>query len=410
MQDILLTDLIDVQVLQRIQNGFSKFTGMASLTTDAEGNPITEGSGFADFCTKYTRTTQLGLSRCMECDRVSGMQALAQGKPVVYNCHAGLVDYAAPIIVEGRYLGSFLGGQVRTAPVAEEEVRRTARELGLNEEEYLAAASRVSQATYEQIERAAEFLAEIAAVLSEMAYKSFLALQQSQRLERAARSHNEFIVEMNTSMQQRVMEWIDMAQDMQDEENPEKSAQLLDQLMKKGREFLLTLDDTVEYSKITSGEIELHEKEYNVHDLMKSVRNSYKAEAREKGTEIKLEFADDLPEVLLGDAGRIRQIVARFVRSSIRSTENGEIMIRVYAAKKSYAMQTVIEIADTGKGMRAEELKVMRDVFANWSSREDKVGNMVIPMLLAKMSGTIEVDSEQGKGTVYRISIPQLAV
>lgn len=408
MQEILLTDLIDVQVLQRIQNGFSKFTGMASLTTDANGNPVTEGSGFTDFCTEYTRTTDCGLSRCMECDKKGGLLALEQGRSVVYTCHAGLVDYAAPIMVEGRYLGSFLGGQVRTAPVVEEDVRHTARELGLDEEAYLEAARQTNQITYDRIEQAAEFLAEIAAVLSEMAYKSYVALQQSQRLERAARSHNDFIVEMNANMRQRVQEWIDMAQKMQDEEG--ETNQLLEQLMKKGREFMSTIDDTVEYSKITSGEIELREKEYNIRDLMKSVRHSYMSEASDKGNEIKLEYAEDLPEVLLGDAGRIRQIVTRFVRSCIRSTENGEITIRVYGVRKSYATRTVIEIADTGKGMSAEELQVMKDVFANWSLQEDNVGSTVIPMLLAKMSGTIEVDSVQGEGTVYRISIPQLAV
>lgn len=410
MQEILLTDLIDVQVLQRIQNGFSRFTGMASLTTDANGNPVTEGSGFTDFCTKYTRTTEKGMARCMECDKKSGLLALERGRSVVYNCHAGLVDYAAPIMVEGQYLGSFLGGQVRTAPVVEEEVRRTARDLGIDEEAYLEAIYETKQITYEQVEQAAEFLSEIAAVLSEMAYKSYVALQQSQRLERVARSHNDFIVEMNANMRQRVQEWIDLAQGMLEEENPDKASEHLEYLMKKGREFMTTIDDTVEYSKITSGEIELNEKEYNIRDLMKSVRHSYKSEAHERGNEIKLEFAEDLPTVLLGDAGRIRQVVCRFVRSCIRNTGNGEITIRVYGSKKSYATKTVIEISDTGKGMSANELMVMKEFFADCSSQEDSVGSTVIPMLLAEMSGTVDVESVQGEGTVYRISIPQLAV
>lgn len=411
MQKFLLTDLIDVQALQRIQNGFSKFSGMASLITDANGNPVTEGSNFSDFCTKYTRTTEEGLSRCMACDRRSGLMALAKGGPVVYKCHAGLVDYAAPIIVEGQYLGSFLGGQIRTAPVDEDLVRATARELGLNEEEYIDAAYGTNLVAYEHVEEAAEFLAEIAAVVSEMAYKSYLALQQSQRLERAARSHNDFIVDMNANMKKRVQEWIDMARNMQDEAWSPQNAQRLELLMDKGREFMATIDETVEYSKITSGEIELDEKEYSIRDLMKSVQNSYKAEAKTKETEIRVEVAEDMPKMLLGDAGRIRQIVTRFVKSAIRSTENGEIILRVYGSQKSYATKTVIEIEDNGKGLSQAELAVMKDVFANWSSQgDDGVGAMIIPMLLAEMSGTVEIDSEQGKGTVYRITIPQLAI
>ncbi len=411
MQEILLTDLIDVQVLQRIQNGFSKFTGMASLTTDAEGNPVTEGSGFTDFCTKFVRTTESGFAHCMECDKKGGLLALEQGRAVVYNCHAGLVDYAAPIMMEGRYLGSFVGGQIRTSPIDEEAVRATAKELGLDEEAYLKAALATKQITREQVEQAAEFLAEIAAVLSEMAYKSYLALQQSQRLERAARSHNDFIVDMNVNMRQRVQDWIDLAHSLQDEEDSDKFTELLEHLLKKGQEFVSTIDDTVEYSKLTSGEIELHEKKYSVRNLIRGVRHSYKEAAQEKGNEIIVKFDDELPQVLLGDAGRIRQIVSRFVGSCIRSTENGQITIYVYGRQKSYATQTVIEISDTGKGMNEKELAVMKDVFANWSScEEDGVGSTMIPMLLSKMSGVIEIDSEQGKGTVYRITIPQLAV
>lgn len=411
MQELLLTDLIDVQALQRIQNGFSKFSGMASLITDTNGNPVTEGSNFSDFCTKYTRTTEEGLNRCMACDRRSGLMALAKGGPVVYNCHAGLVDYAAPIIVEGQYLGSFLGGQIRTTPVDEDLVRATARELGLDEEEYIDAAYGTNLVAYEHVEEAAEFLAEIAAVISEMAYKSYLALQQSQRLERAACSHNDFIVDMNANMKKRVQEWIDMAQNMQDEAWSPQNAQRLELLMDKGREFMDTIDETVEYSKITSGEIELDEKEYSIRDLIKSVQNSYIAEAKTKGNEILVEVAEDMPKMLLGDAGRIRQIVTRFVKSAIRSTENGEIILRVYGSQKSYATKTVIEIEDNGKGLSPAELAVMKDVFANWSSQEsDGVGAMIIPMLLAEMSGTVEIDSEQGKGTVYRINIPQLAI
>lgn len=411
MKEILLTDLIDVQVLQRIQNGFSKYTGMASLTTDANGNPVTVGSGFTDFCTKFVRTTETGFSRCMECDRKGGLLALEQGRAVVYNCHAGLVDYAAPIMVEGRYLGSFVGGQIRTAPVDEDAMRAIARELGLDEAAYLEAAAATKQVTHEQVEQAAEFLAEIAAVLSEMAYKSYVALQQSQRLERAARSHNAFIVDMNVNMRQRVQDWIDLAHTLQDEQNPDKFNELLEHLLKKGREFISTIDDTVEYSRLTSGEIELDEKKYSIRNLIKGVRHSYKEAALEKGNEIIVKFDDELPQVLLGDAGRIRQIVSRFVVSSIRATENGEITIHVYSRQRSYATWTIIEISHTGQGMSESELAVMKDIFANWSSyEEDGVGGSVIPRLLAKMAGVVEVDSELGKGTVYRVRIPQLIV
>lgn len=64
MLKVYLTDLIDVSTLQKIQDAFSKMTGMAALTTDADGKPVTEGSNFTDYCMKYTRQSKEGCARC----------------------------------------------------------------------------------------------------------------------------------------------------------------------------------------------------------------------------------------------------------------------------------------------------------------------------------------------------------
>ena len=57
---LYLTELIDVETLQRVQDAFADMTGMAALTTDADGVAVTNGSNFTDFCMKYTRATKIG--------------------------------------------------------------------------------------------------------------------------------------------------------------------------------------------------------------------------------------------------------------------------------------------------------------------------------------------------------------
>ena len=68
--DLSLTDLIDVDTLQKIQDAFSTMTGAAALTTDINGIAVTEGSNFTDFCMHYTRTSEVGCSRCELYDRM----------------------------------------------------------------------------------------------------------------------------------------------------------------------------------------------------------------------------------------------------------------------------------------------------------------------------------------------------
>ena len=102
---IKLTDLISVEVLQRIQDSFSEAVGMAALTTEADGTPVTKGSNFTDYCMKYTRCSAVGKSLCEECDRYGAEVTFKTGNYTTYICHSGLIDFSAPIIADGQMVG-----------------------------------------------------------------------------------------------------------------------------------------------------------------------------------------------------------------------------------------------------------------------------------------------------------------
>jgi len=107
-----LTELIKPNILQQIQDAFSEYSGMASITTDAEGVPVTAGSNFTHFCTDLIRITEAGCKNCFNCDKMGAAQAMETGLPSVYTCHSGLVDFSAPIMLNGKMIGCFVGGQV----------------------------------------------------------------------------------------------------------------------------------------------------------------------------------------------------------------------------------------------------------------------------------------------------------
>ena len=75
-EELKLTDLIDKKILQKIQDGFSDMSGMAAITTEANGTPVTQGSNFSDFCMKYTRKSEVGCARCEQCDSQGASLAL----------------------------------------------------------------------------------------------------------------------------------------------------------------------------------------------------------------------------------------------------------------------------------------------------------------------------------------------
>lgn len=178
---IELLDLISADTLQKIQDAFSDATGMAALATDMNG-PVTKLSNPTDFCMNLTRPTKLGGERCNMCDLKGGAEAAKTGRPSVYYCHGGLVDFAAPIIVNGRHIGSLIGGQVLPEPPDLDKFRKIAREIGVDEEEYIKAIKKIKIKPMDQIEKAANLLYAVANSLSEAGYQRLVVAESEKNL------------------------------------------------------------------------------------------------------------------------------------------------------------------------------------------------------------------------------------
>ena len=176
LNNITLLDVIDRRTLQSLQDAFAAATGMAALATDDNG-PVTEGSNFTDFCMKLTRESRVGAERCNRCDLKGGEEASRTGKPSVYYCTSGLMDFAAPVIVNGRHIGSLIGGQVLPEEPDEEKFRRIAGEIGVDPDQYIAALRKVKVVPKKQIEAAADLLWQMANALSEVGYQRLVALE-----------------------------------------------------------------------------------------------------------------------------------------------------------------------------------------------------------------------------------------
>lgn len=414
MQDIKLSDLIDPNILQKVQDTLSKYIGMAGLITDENGTPVTIGSGFTDFCMKLTRQTELGCKRCGECDRLGALKTLASGKPAVYQCHAGLVDYAAPIMLDDTFIGSIIGGQVRTAPLDEANLRKTARELGLNEEDYLEAAKKIPLWEIKDVERAAECLSEIASALSAMAYNNYQALQNSRKLERAAQSQTAFIIDMNASIQRDMTHWIETAKRALNHQDYDYMSHMLRDITVRGAELLSTLKDTVEYVRMSNGEIELKETMYELRNLLNDICVRTQKYLQAEDIPFHIQIDDSVPQRLLGDQGRISQALTKILSNSVNSSGITDITVSAYCKSASYAMLLTIEVRENSNGMTEAELKNAINYIENSSLQltedmeTDSIGLSIVGLLIRQMSGSVEISSIEGTGTTYTIHIPQL--
>jgi len=198
--NIHLLDLIRREKLDKILRGFTEVAGVASIISDANGRPITEPHNFTEFCFKYCRSTEEGKRRCHISDCYGGTESLRTGTPPIYNClNGGLMDCAAPIIVEGSHLATVLCGQVLDEPLTADFGQKRAREIGVTDiDGYLQALATVPLMSRIRLLNIANLMAVITQTISELALQKYLQHKHSQHyLNRLINSVSDCIVSTN---------------------------------------------------------------------------------------------------------------------------------------------------------------------------------------------------------------------
>ncbi len=416
-EELKLTDLIDKKILQKIQDGFSNMSGMAALTTEADGTPVTVGSNFSDFCMKYTRGSQLGCERCQQCDRLGAGLALERGESVIYFCHAGLMDFAAPIMAENKMVGCFIGGQVLTESPDFAQVRKIAAEIGVDEDEYVEAAGKVTVIEQKSIDSAAKFLHLIADVLSEMAYHKYLVYQANIELERSSHMKSDFLANMSHEIRTPMNAVIGMAEMALREQLPPAARNYINQIKDAGKSLLTIINDILDFSKIESGKMDINEVEYELMSMVYDVANIVMARLKEKDVELIVDIAPDLPSKLWGDNLRLKQILLNLTNNAAKFTSKGKIVLKVdYKRISSEQIELYVCVKDTGIGIKKEDLGKLFQSFQQVDSKRNRniegtgLGLAIAKRLLTLMDGDIGVESEYGKGSKFSFVLPQKVV
>lgn len=414
--EVRLTDLIGADTLQRVQDAFSAMTGMAALTTDEYGVPVTKGSNFTDFCTKYARTSEEGHKYCEECDRMGAESTMRDGRSVVYYCHAGLLDYAAPILADGQMVGCFIGGQVLAEPADREKMRQVAENLDVDSDELWEAAQKVRVLDKHAIDESAKFLYTIANVLSDVAYGKYQAIRANKDLERVANMKSDFLANMSHEIRTPMNAIIGMAEMALREELSPTARDYICQIKSSGKALLTIINDILDFSKIESGKMDIFPVEYETMSVVNDVANIIVTRLKEN-VELVLDVSPDLPCKLLGDNIRIKQVLLNLSNNATKFTTKGQVRIKIFHTQLDEKRISLhISVEDTGIGIKKEDFSKLFQSFQQVDSKRNRniegtgLGLAISRRLLELMGGEIHVDSEYGKGSTFSFSIPQTVV
>lgn len=413
--ELKLTDLIEIEMLQRIQDAFADMTGMAVVTVDENGAPVTKEGNFTDFCYKYTRTSEIGRLRCEECDIKGAALGLEKGeKRPYYYCHAGLVDFAAPIMAGDKMIGGFIGGQVLTSPPELEKFAKIAEEIGVDPEEYVEAVQKVEIVSEETIAKSSGFLCTIASALSNMAYKSHILQINALEIKKASRMKSDFLANMSHEIRTPMNAIIGLADLALREEMSPTARDFVHQVKASGKNLLVIINDILDFSKIESGKMDIIESEYMPLSMVNDLTCVINSRIGSKDIEFTMDIPPDLPKNLYGDNVRIHQVLLNVLTNAAKFTQQGEIHLKMEIEHlEDNILNMKLSVSDTGIGIKKNDLSKLFTSFQQLDSKRNRniegtgLGLAITKQLLSLMHGTISVESEYNKGTTFTIELPQ---
>ena len=188
-----------------------------------------------------------------------------------------------------------------------------------------------------------------------------------------------------------------------------------------GGNLLSIINDILDISKIEAGKMDIIEAAYTLSSLLNDVSNLVFFKAKEKNLKFNAEVDETIPDELWGDKARVRQVITNVLTNAVKYTDSGSVIMKVsgsYAGKKEpgQIIQLKIEVTDSGIGMHPEDLdklftKFQRlDLSHNGTIEGTGLGLAISHQIITMMNGSISVESEYGKGSVFRIEVPQKIV
>ncbi|TXD48277.1 hybrid sensor histidine kinase/response regulator [Polaribacter sp. IC073] len=182
-----------------------------------------------------------------------------------------------------------------------------------------------------------------------------------------------------------------------------------------GEHLKVIVNDILDLSRIEAGKLVLVNSPINIKEISKHCIENYRHQNTNTAVELLLEVSEKVPYLVLGDNVRINQILSNLLSNALKFTEKGEISIVVtVVSEDEKSVNIAFLVSDSGRGMTTAQTFEIFDEYQQNKKTDNRVhggaglGLSIVKRLLKAMNGRISVDSELGKGTVFKAEIPFL--
>jgi signal transduction histidine kinase/DNA-binding NarL/FixJ family response regulator len=189
-----------------------------------------------------------------------------------------------------------------------------------------------------------------------------------------------------------------------------------DTIHQSGEHLLMLIIDILDLSKIEAGKIELQVAPVHITSFLKGICNIIRITADQKAIDFRCHFAPDLPEVVLTDQKRLRQVLLNLLSNAVKFTDRGSVDLQVALLSQSQGkVQFLFEVRDTGTGIANDALGKIFQPFEQAGDEQHRAGGTGLGLFISRqlvrlMGGDIRVESTLGQGSCFSLDMPALLV